>query len=322
MSVETAGFREALARCAATWPTGVPRELLLYLDEPPQLPSGSPGKNGYLRLGFERRGAKSQLIDLDRRAPLLVQQALYWDEALPDLPCVFIISNAGGILQGDRNVIEIAVGPAADAHVTTQSATKIHEMDANHAIQYQRLTLADGAYLEYLPDPLIPHRHARFLTRTHIDIAPTASLIYSEILLGGRKYYRAGELFEYDLFSSTVAAQRPTGEELFVEKFVVEPGRRPVRASGVMGPYDVFGNVLVVTPRPHADAIFAQVGAERNETEGWAAGISRLPNEAGLVYKVLGMETLPVRARIREFWSVVRREITGADVPTEFAWRK
>ena len=52
-----------------------------------------------------------------------------------------------------------------------------------------------------------------------------------------------------------------------------------------------------------------------------AAGACRLPNEAGLVYKVLGMEREPVQAKVREFWSVVRRQIVGAGVPQEFAWR-
>ncbi len=322
MTVDSIRFRTSAARMAEVWPARTPRELLPYLDQPPQLPTGSPGKNGYLRLGFERRGAKSKLIHLDRRAPLLVQQALYWDEAMPNLPCVFLISNAGGILQGDRNVIEIALAAGAQAHVTTQSATKIHEMDANHASQFQLISLAEGAYLEYLPDPMIPHRHTRFITQTQIDISATATLLYSEILMGGRKYYRDGELFEYDVFSSTVAAQRPAGKELFVEKFVIEPTRRSVRSTGVMGPYDVFGNVLLLTPKEHADAIFQQVGAELNDADGWAAGVSRLPNDAGLVYKVLGLETAHVRARIRDFWKVVRREVTGCEVPEEFAWRQ
>jgi urease accessory protein len=306
----------------AAWCDRIPRELAPYLDEPRQLPTGSPGKNGYLRLGFERRGAKTHLIDLDRRAPLLVQQALYWDEAMPNLPCVFMISNAGGILQGDRNLIEISLAADADAHVTTQSATKIHEMDANHAVQQQHIRLAEGAYLEYLPDPMIPHRHARFLTRTHIDIAASATLLYSEILMAGRKYYGEGERYEYDVFSSTVEAHRPTGEQLFVEKFVVEPARRPVRQVGVMGPYDVFGNVLLLTPKECADAVFEQVEAELDEDQGWAAGVSRLPNDAGLVYKILGMETAPVRAQIRKFWGIVRKEVTGYDLPAEFAWRQ
>jgi urease accessory protein len=296
-------------------------ELAPYQDEPRQLPSGSPGKVAHLRLGFERRGERSILADLFRRAPLIVHRAIYWDEEMPSLPCVFIISNSGGILQGDRNTISIEVGPEAQAHVTTQSATKLHEMDANYASQLQEIVLHDNAYLEYLPEPTIPHRHTRFLAHARIAIAPTATLLYSEILMAGRKYYAAGELYEYDLFSSTVRAERPGGAELFTEKFVVRPRQQPVRRVGVMGEFDVFGNVILLTPRRHADRIFERLPAVVNPTEKWAAGASRLPNDAGLIYKVVGMEAAPVRAKVREFWSVVRPEVVGARIPREFAWR-
>ena len=110
-------------------------ELASFQEEPRQLPSGGVGKNAFLRLGFERRGERTVLAQLDRRAPLPGQQALYWDEALPDLPCVFIITTTGCILQGDRFNIEIDLAPDTRAHVTTQAATKIHSMDANYAAQ-------------------------------------------------------------------------------------------------------------------------------------------------------------------------------------------
>lgn len=297
------------------------RELSPYQDEPKQLPSGAPGKNAFLRLGFERRGARTALVELQRRAPLLVQQALYFDEALPDLPCVIVISTSGGILQGDRCAIEIQLGRDAQAYVTTQSATKIQEMDANYASQTQQITLDEGAYLEYLPEPTIPYRNARFITHTHVSIAPSATLLYAEILMPGRKYYRDGELFEYDLFSSTVRSERPEGRELFTEKFVIEPHHRGVRRPAIMGGFDVFANVLLLTPKAHADRIFEQTQAVMNHEEQWAAGASRLPNDAGLVYKVLGMEREPVQAIVREFWSVVRQEVVGAEVPPPFAWR-
>lgn len=296
-------------------------ELAEFQDEPQQLPTGSPGKVAELRLGFERRNGRTIIADLYRRAPLIVHRAIYWDEEMPAMPCVFIISNAGAILQGDRNTISIELGANAQAHITTQAATKIHEMDANFASQVQDIVLHKGAYLEYLPDSVIPHRHARFLTRTRANVDPSATLLYSEILMAGRKHYGAGELYQYDLFSSTFVARRPDDTELFTEKFIVRPQERSVRKVGVMGEYDVFGNVILLTPKCHADRIFERSRAEFNTKEKWAAGGSRLPNDAGLIYKVLGMETEAVRARIREFWSIVRTEVTGQAIPRAFAWR-
>jgi urease accessory protein len=299
----------------------LPPELASFQNEPGQLPSGGVGKNAFLRLGFELRGERTVLAHLDRRAPLLVQQALYWDEALPDLPCVFIITTTGSILQGDRFNIEIDLAPDTRAHVTTQAATKIHSMDANYATQIQNIVLGESAYLEYLPDPIIPHAHARFITSTHVCMPYSATLLYSEIMMGGRKYHGEGELFQYDVFSSTVQARRPDGTELFTEKFVIEPHAHNVRQVGVMGTFDVFANVLLLTPRHHADEIFSQVPAVVNLEERWAAGASRLPNGAGLVFKVLGQESQPVRAKVREFWSIVRQTVTGARVLPEFVWR-
>ena len=296
------------------------RELAAYADEPKQLRTGSFGKTPFLRLGFEPRPGRSVLSTLHRRAPFIVQQALYWDEELPGLPCVCMISNAGGVLQGDRNIIEIDVAAGASAHVTTQSATRIHEMDANYATQAQSLRLGAGAYLEYIPHPIIPHRHSRFAQETRIAIDASATLVYSEILMAGRKYYGTGELFEYDLFSSLVRASRPDGSALFAEKFVVEPGRDQVSRLGVMGPFHVFGNLIVLTPAAHAERLFAAFDAAYDEGAGLAWGASRLPRDAGLIFKVLGYDSAPVTAKIREIWSGVRQLVTGARVPDRFLW--
>ena len=295
-------------------------ELAPYQDEPAQLPSGSLGKNAFLRLGFERLGGRTALVTLHRRAPLLVQQALYYDEAMPDLPCVQIITTSGGILQGDRQAIEIDLAAGTQAHVTTQAATRIHEMDANFAAQTQEITLGAGAYLEYLPHPVIPHRHARFMTHTRIVIDPSATLLYSEILMPGRKYYGDGELFLYDLFSSTVLAQRPDTAELFTEKFLVEPKTRGLRLPGCMGSFDVFGNVLVLAPKASAGRIIEFIEPSIDLDAGFAVGASVLPSEAGLVVKILGMHANDVRAKVRDVWSLVRREVTGASIPDRFLW--
>lgn len=296
------------------------RELAGYQDEPQQLPSGSFGKNAFLRLGFEARLEKTVLATLHRRAPLIVQQALYWDEEMPGLPCVSIISNAGGILQGDRNLIEVELGPGAQAHVSTQSATRIHEMDTNFATQTTQLVLGGGSYLEYIPLPTIPHKHSRFVQRTEITIDPTATLIYSDVIMPGRKYYGTGELFDYDVFSSTVHAARPDGTSLFTEKFIIEPHRNSVSRLGAMGSFHVFGNVVLLIPKEHADRLFDAIDPVFDKEAGLASGISRLPYDAGLVFKVLGMDTAPVSAAIRKFWSLARQEVVGARVPDNFLW--
>jgi urease accessory protein len=77
----------------------------------------------------------------------------------------------------------------------------------------------------------------------------------------------------------------------------------------------------VLTPRHHATAILDQTPAFFQAGEPWAAGASRLPNDAGLIYKIVGMETQPVRQKVREFWTLCRRQIVGVAAPRPLAWR-
>jgi urease accessory protein len=46
-----------------------PAEFAAFRGEPPQMRSGAVGKSGYLRLGFELRGGRTILADLDARTP-------------------------------------------------------------------------------------------------------------------------------------------------------------------------------------------------------------------------------------------------------------
>ncbi|MBO1905473.1 urease accessory protein UreD [Microvirga sp. 3-52] len=296
-------------------------ELAAFQDEPPQMKSGTVGKTGYLRLGFETRGSRTILAALERRVPYLAQRALYCDQEMPGLATVFLITTTGCLLQGDRMALDIQVGQGAQAHVTSQSASKIHGMDANYAAQTQTINLAEDAYLEFLPDPIIPHRRARFVSSTQVCVAPSATMLLSEILQPGRKHHHPDECFGATVVSLSVAAVRPDGRTLFTEKLVIEPERFAMRQVGVMNAFDVFGNVILCTPKDKAERILERVEADVRMADGVAFGACRLPNDAGLIYKVLGHDTARVKAKVREFWGIVRKEVTGADLPAPFLWR-
>ena len=69
------------------------REMQPYNHPTRAMYIGAPGKVGYLRLGFELdKSGKSIMRDLQRMAPLIVQQELYCDEGMPAMPVVYILS--------------------------------------------------------------------------------------------------------------------------------------------------------------------------------------------------------------------------------------
>ncbi|MDM0015551.1 urease accessory protein UreD [Variovorax sp. J22P168] len=299
--------------------SGLP-ELADYQDQPAQMPAGAPGKVGYLRLRFARGPERSELVELERIAPLLVQRALYWDEGMPELPICMVTSVGGGTLQGDRLTIVVDVEEGACAHVTTQGATRVHAMDSNHAAQLQLLTVAEDGYLEYLPEVTIPYRGARYASRTRIVAAPSATVLVAEAVMAGRKHH-GGERFRYEVLSLSTEVVRPDGTPVFTEKLLIEPARRSPELPGVMQHFDVFGNLLILTPPEIVERVTARVPPQFDLAEGLASGLSRLPNGAGLMLRVVATESHQVRARMREVWAVVREEATGRTLPEEFAWR-
>lgn len=296
-------------------------EMKPYLSQPKAMYVGVPGKMGYLSLTFEvDKEGRSILRDLDRRAPLIVQQELYFDEEMPDLPCVYILSSGGPNVDGDRYRQIFHLRKDAKAFISTGAATKLAVMKYNYSGMEQEIILDEGAYLEYLPEPTYPCAHARYICRTRATVHPTATLVYSEIYMAGRKYH-GNELYAYDILSVQNTGARPDGEELYCEKFIIEPSKMKVRDVGCMGRFDVFGNVVVMLPADKAEEVFAATKATVDRDIPLMKGITRLPNGAGLLFKVLGMEPEPVKKAVREFCSLVRKTVKGVPLPAEFPWR-
>ena len=302
---------------------GDAREMQPYLAPPEAMYVGAPGKHGYLRMGFELdKNGKSIMRDMERRVPIIVQQELYFDREWKELPCVYILSSGGANIDGDRYQQDIYLKKDSFAWVSTGAATKLSEMKRNYSGMKQHITLEDNAYLEFMPEPVIPCRHTRFICDSILTVAPTATLFYSEIYMGGRKYYEHPEMFYYDILSVCCRGKRPGGEDLFREKFVIEPSRLLYpRQLGIMGNFDVFANVIVMTPPDKAEEIYQHTTAFLNKEKRMAAGITKLPNGAGLLFKVLGMESGPVKTTVRRFCSTVREAVKGIKVADEFPWR-
>ena len=292
------------------------REMQQY-SASPRMGVGAVGKRGYLSLGFERDGERTILRHWERRAPLIVQRALYCDPYWKDLPYVYIVSSGGPNVDGDRYEQHFTLSRDAFAHITTGAATKIAQMRHNHSALRQYITLDEGAYMEYLPEPIIPHRGSRFYSHTHITIAPTATLLYAEIYLCGRRW--SGERFDYDILSVGVQAERSDGQRLFRDKFIVRPHTQNPSVVGVMGEYEVLANVLVLTPKPMADRIYSLCEPRLDET--LMAGVTSLPNGCGLIYRIMGYDSQSVKHAVREFSSLVRQAVRGYPLAADFPWR-
>ncbi len=135
-------------------------------------------------------------------------------------PLVHLHNVSGGILAGDRLSLEVEVAPGAYAQITTTGATRIyrHRDGAEDSQQRATFTIADGATLEYLPDPLIPYAGSRHSQRVRFSLGHESTLFWWEVLANTFAFERLQISSAIDI----------CGKPALREDFVLEPAKRPL----------------------------------------------------------------------------------------------
>jgi urease accessory protein len=139
------------------------------------------GRTAQGRLSFERAGERSVTRSAYAESPLrFITPRSHGPGAR-----VFVSALGGGLLDGDRLRLEIAVGPAARACVLTQGPTRVFRSPRGCSSELSAQVGNDAA-LVVLPDPVACFAGARFDQRTEVDLAAGASLALWEVLSAGR----------------------------------------------------------------------------------------------------------------------------------------
>jgi urease accessory protein len=298
---------------------------------------GAAGKDGRLDLTFARDGDETRLVRDLARVPFHVSGTLGHDPH-PAGETVYVQSPSGGVAQGDRHDISVAVGPDAVAHVTTSSATKVLSMERNYAASEVTLSVGGRGHLDYVPAPVILHPDARYAQETVVDVAPDASAVVGEVVVPGR--LARGERFDFERYASTLRV-RSDGDLLVADATHLAPGDDGgpgPTAPGVLDEFAVLGTLYVLAPDRDAAALADRVhdavtaaggtvaddaagdvetdGAPGNSTEV-AAGATHLPNGAGVLVRALGHRTGSVTDRLHAAWDAARRDLLDVGAPAD-----
>ena len=287
------------------------------LSAPPTDPAPAV-HHGSVELTLAEREGRTRLVLSRTRPPLLVQKALYPDEALPCMAFIFLANPTGGIFQGDDHRISVEVGSGAAAHVTTQSSTKVHSMPAGLARQDVELKVDERGYLEYLPDPVIPFQGADYEQHTSVSVQPGGVLIYWDVLAPGRA--AMSEFFRYRRLANRLEVLDGSGCPMYLESFILNPSTHYPMVRGVLGSPGLeagatLGSMLVVTEMDRLEALALELQESLPSGLEVATGVTRLPNHTGLGIRVIGQDTAAVQAVLVQCWSVARRHLLGVEVP-------
>ncbi|MEW2070838.1 urease accessory protein UreD [Streptomyces sp. NPDC007346] len=292
----------------------LPPEVAALGSAPDTLAPGSPAKVGVLDLGFAVRGGRTELVERYQKSPLQIIRPLWTDPAMPGMTYVCLMATGGGVAQADRYRMDFRCGPGTQVHLTTQAATKVFRMEHDYASQRVHLTADEGAYVEYLPDPLIPFRGSRFHQRTEVTVAPGATVVLGDTVTSGR--LAMGERHDYRVLAADLRISRPDGTLLAVDTLRLSAGRD---RAGVLGPavfagHDHVSSLFAVTDRAPADEV-ADALHEAVAGHGVTYGVSVLPRECGAWLRLLDDSPVRVAAAHTAAWAAVHRLLTGCPAP-------
>jgi urease accessory protein len=213
----------------------------------------------------------------------------------------------GGYLDGDRYQMKISLEENTRLTLTTQSATKIYKTPNSHAYQETEFNLKKGSYLEYLPDPLIGYKDARYKQKNVMHLEKGATLLYSEIITPG--WSPEGEKFSYTMLQ--LINEIYMDEELVVYDHIkLSPQTQNIEAIGLMEGYSHLGSMIVIGEQTDAlllDKIYQDL---HQTTDEFKIGISKLPI-AGFTLRVLANNTQTIERLFAECHMIVSTEWFG-----------
>jgi len=292
-------------------PNDIPNEIQTYDAKVKQLGVGKSGKVGILDLELQKDSTGKTVVTKQfSQVPLQFQRALYPENSLPEMAYLYVISPSGGILQGDRYRTDVLLKNKAIAHMTTQGATSIYSMNSNFASQIVNITVDENCYLEYIPDQIIPHKNSRYYQKVNLNVHNNSTLIYSEILTPGRVAME--ESFEYDICYLRTHCKNQDEQIRFLENTKIEPKKQKLTDFGILGEYKTVGTVYILTRKEDVIELENTINEDIKNTDLVSVGTSILPDESGIVIRILGKKTDNVFDVIFKTLEISRKKILGA----------
>ncbi len=271
---------------------------------------GNVGWQAAIDLGFAASGGATHLSRRAHRGPLVVQRPF-----LPEGPgvChVYLLHPPGGLVGGDELTVDVEVAADAHALVTTPAATKIYRTNGPTARQTQRLRVADGGTLEWLPQEAILYDGAQAVLDTRVQLSGGARFIGIDAICFGLPAGRAP--FSRGGCRQTLEIFRD-GKPLLIERGRYDAGGATATARWGLGGADVLA-LLVATPAPAAEAADAVRALAASTPEGDLGAVTVVGDGDVLVARYLGRSAERARAFLHETWRLVRPTLLGrAAVP-------
>ena len=232
-------------------------------------------------LHFSRGGGRTMLARQRVPYPFHATRPFYLDQAFPELATLYLQSASGGLYRGDSVALSIVADRHAAAHVTTQAATIVHRTHQRGVVQNTRIEVGEHAFLAMTPDPLVLFPGAEISCSTDITLAAGGRAI---LIDGLAQHDPEGLGCPFDRYSNAVIVRDAAGAVLLADRGSLT-GEAMSGPASPLGPFRAVGTLFVVGDG--AERCDADVLESRLAELGCVAGLSKLPNNAGIGGRIL-----------------------------------
>jgi urease accessory protein len=259
------------------------------------------GRDGYLRLQFERRARSTVLAQSRFTLPLQALTPLETDDGTAYL---MLLNPTGGVLGGDHLVTEIIQEAGTHVCLTTPSATRIYRTSQQPALLETAIKLEDGATLEYLPDHVIPHIGSALRQSLRVEMGHGSRAILLDSLSSGRVAH--GERWSFAEIDSRTEIFS-CGKPVFLNRTRIEPaGRHHRRQIARMKNFDYLISMGVFADGfENWQRVAAAMNAELDSMPQVRGGVSLL-SHGGCVIRYMARSASEMIQMNKKLWDAAR----------------
>jgi urease accessory protein len=259
-----------------------------------------------LDLTFARAGGRTYLARQFASYPWHVTRPFYLDREPAGLATLYLQSAAGGIYAGDHLQLAIGAAPGAQCQITTQGSTIVHDGRGQTSRLSARIRAGEGAFVGLTNEPTILFPGAAIETRTDVELASGATLILTDALVlhapgGGRRG-------TFALFDSQLTVTAASGRVLLIDRARITGDEFSHIAPH--GPFTTAGSVLALGCVPAGISLSDL--EDGIAADGSCAAATRLPNDAGLMIRLLASDGVRLTQALRRAWEMLFTDLLGS----------
>jgi urease accessory protein len=231
-----------------------------------------------------------------------------------DAAWVYTSSFGGGLVDGDRLVVDADIGAGASVYLSTQASTKVYRSPGGTSTE-MHARIGAGALLVAAPDPVVCFAESRYQQTQHFDLEAGASLVLVDWVTAGR--HASGERWAFAEYRSRLRVRqqgRPIVHDAVA--LLASHGSLAVR----LGRFNVMGVALLVGDRVRsaADALVREMGQAPLARRGGDVMAATPVGDGGCLLRFASDSTERMGRTLRAWLDVVPRLL--GDDPWSRKW--